>query len=347
MRKTSSRRLVRARQRLRALVEDLCPVDPAPSRARTATRIAEAIGEAFDTASCVYRVELTTSGYGLELCAPHAWPGRIDLAVELDAHLKRDRGFFGAYDPLRPDALQRNVAFADRELAPTAQTGSARVLYERLGIADLKQMRMLVCDDAMLLAWVGGFREESFSETERLLLQSLAPALRARLCIDRMLGVGPVTGIDVALEAIDAPAFIVARGRSIAHANAAGGELLGRRRAETLRRIDGALARPGGSHGDVARPLRIDSSTSPPALVVLRAVIPGEGGRLEDAARRWRLTARERDVLAHLARGDANKDIATKLGCAVATVEIHVSAILRKARADSRARIVARYWTGE
>lgn len=347
MRKTSSRRLVRARQRLRALVDDLSAVDPAPSRARTAARVAEALGDAFGTASCVYRVELTTSGYGLDLCAPHAWPIAIDLATEFDAHLKRDRGFFGAYDPLRPSAVQRNVAFADRELAPTAQTGSARALYERVAIADLKQMRILVCDDAMLLAWVGGFREESFSEGERLLLQSLAPALSARLRFDRMLDAGPLTAIDVALEAIDAPAFIVARGRSIAHANAAGRELVARRRTETLRRIDDALARPGGAHGDVARPMRIDSSASPHALVVLRAAHRREGGELEDAARRWGLTARERDVLAHLARGDANKDIATKLGCAVATVEIHVSAILRKARADSRAQVVARYWTGE
>jgi DNA-binding CsgD family transcriptional regulator len=59
---------------------------------------------------------------------------------------------------------------------------------------------------------------------------------------------------------------------------------------------------------------------------------------------RWSLTERQAQVLTLLARGDQNKDIATKLRCAPRTVEVHVGAVLRKACADNRSRLVAKFW---
>jgi DNA-binding NarL/FixJ family response regulator len=65
-----------------------------------------------------------------------------------------------------------------------------------------------------------------------------------------------------------------------------------------------------------------------------------------DAARiRWGLTQREVEILRFVALGDANRDIAARLSLALATVEVHVSAILRKARVESRARLIAKFWT--
>jgi DNA-binding CsgD family transcriptional regulator len=52
------------------------------------------------------------------------------------------------------------------------------------------------------------------------------------------------------------------------------------------------------------------------------------------------LTARERDVLACLLSGDANKDIAMRLGCSVRTVEFHVSSLLRKTGSTNRLQLV-------
>jgi DNA-binding NarL/FixJ family response regulator len=48
------------------------------------------------------------------------------------------------------------------------------------------------------------------------------------------------------------------------------------------------------------------------------------------------LTAREREVLQHIARGYMYKEIAQRLGISVKTVEAHVSAVLRKLQLSSR-----------
>ena len=48
------------------------------------------------------------------------------------------------------------------------------------------------------------------------------------------------------------------------------------------------------------------------------------------------LTAREREVLRHIARGYAYKQVARRLNISVKTVETHVSAVLRKLQLSSR-----------
>lgn len=48
------------------------------------------------------------------------------------------------------------------------------------------------------------------------------------------------------------------------------------------------------------------------------------------------LSAREREVLRHIARGYAYKEVAHELGISVKTVETHVSAVLRKLQLSSR-----------
>ncbi len=55
-----------------------------------------------------------------------------------------------------------------------------------------------------------------------------------------------------------------------------------------------------------------------------------------DAAELDQLTAREREVLQHIARGYMYKEIAARLGISVKTVEAHVSSVLRKLQLSSR-----------
>ncbi len=67
--------------------------------------------------------------------------------------------------------------------------------------------------------------------------------------------------------------------------------------------------------------------------------------RLEAAVAVWDLTRRQRDVLGVLARGRSNKEIAAELGCAENTVELHVTQLLRRGGAASRAQLIARFWS--
>jgi DNA-binding NarL/FixJ family response regulator len=67
--------------------------------------------------------------------------------------------------------------------------------------------------------------------------------------------------------------------------------------------------------------------------------------RLEVASRRFELTPKQAEVLGLLVHGLTNRSIATALGCAESTVELHVTALLRKTHCNGRAALVARYWT--
>lgn len=53
-------------------------------------------------------------------------------------------------------------------------------------------------------------------------------------------------------------------------------------------------------------------------------------------------TRREREVLGLIACGYSNKEISLALGCALKTVETHITSLLRKYDVDSRLRLALR-----
>jgi DNA-binding NarL/FixJ family response regulator len=67
--------------------------------------------------------------------------------------------------------------------------------------------------------------------------------------------------------------------------------------------------------------------------------------RLQAASREWKLTPRQTAVLERVVRGDSNKQIAERLRCTENTIEVHVSALLRKAAVDSRVTLAVEFWT--
>ena len=147
---------------------------------------------------------------------------------------------------------------------------------------------------------------------------------------------------EAALDMVGLAAFLLGPDGRVLHANASGRAL----RDRDPRHLADALARAieGGDPCFAATPVE---TTGAPThwLAVQRPEAVSAVDRVRAAARRWRLTRRQAEVLAEVARGLSNRDIATALGCAGSTVELHVTAVLDKAGCQSRAQLVARFWT--
>lgn len=65
---------------------------------------------------------------------------------------------------------------------------------------------------------------------------------------------------------------------------------------------------------------------------------------VERAAQRWKLTPRQRQVIALLLEGLSNDELADALQCSPRTIEVHLGTILQKAGKESRGAVVAALW---
>ncbi len=262
----------------------------------------------------------------------------------VDAWLGSLRGLpptYGLYDASRPEPRQRNRALRYEDLDDSRGAGTAlRPIICRLGLGSHDQIRVLICDGPSLLAWVGGYRRGSFGPSEKIALQFLVPGLRRRLRLERQLGEQQLraAALPVAMEAISAPAFLLDGHGRVLHANAAGRALLEVDRVAAL-----ADLRTGVGYS-VAR---VEASGQRAFALAVRQAAPVDvAPKVVEASRRWGLSPREGQVLALLARGTANKTIASALRVSEGTVEAHVTHLLHKAQAESRAALVADFWSG-
>ncbi len=261
---------------------------------------------------------------------------------------RRFQGRFGGFDALRPERPQRNVPMTMRDVVAASPRPPPVVgeLFPRFGIAGFDQLRVLVCEGSSLLAWVGGFREAPFTDRDKQVLGALVPALRRRLAIERQLEEAPVAiaALGAALEAVGTAAFVVRGSGAVVHANAAARALLDQDRRLVTALLRDQLRGLAAASFDL---VRLEGGVPDHWLALLRGgTRPDPAPRVAAAATRWGLTAREAEVLGRLARGEANKTIAAALGCSPNTVEIHVSALLEKSGCESRAQLVARFWSG-
>jgi DNA-binding CsgD family transcriptional regulator len=159
----------------------------------------------------------------------------------------------------------------------------------------------------------------------------------------------PPATLDLVLQAIAAPVLVVSntgeilRGNAIARATGAAevravrrwlaGVFVGRAKPST-----GAIASeweliPIGSGGETVGYLAV--RRTPPAKEAL-------GEAFTAAVRRWKLTARQAQVLELVARGLTNELIAESLGVGRGTVEFHLSAVFDKAGVSNRATLIVR-----
>ncbi len=248
---------------------------------------------------------------------------------------------------LRNRAVRTRVVHRDLMLnPPTPEYRAALQVLDRAYGLHKDDLGVSVCDDDVVLAWVGLTRTAPFEPREMALLEALVPSLRARLLLEHQIGHAVATQalLEAALEAIPAAAFVV-RGASIAYANATG-RLLYDRDSDSIvamLRESMRVPTPGGAPFAITQVEVPGSITT--SLAVMRADREGDlARRLLAFAAAHGLTPRQTDVLALLARGYGNKTIAERIGVAPGTVEEHVTSLLHKTGTDSRAALVARIW---
>ncbi len=145
------------------------------------------------------------------------------------------------------------------------------------------------------------------------------------------------TALRAALDALSATAFVVSADAKVSALDAAGEAALAKDDGSLQRRLVEAQATQDGLQ---VLPLRDQRGH----VVLLHDGARAFAGRLERVAAAWLLTPRQIEVVALIARGYANKEIAAALDCALHTVELHVSEILRRAQLSSRAALVAEVW---
>ena len=252
---------------------------------------------------------------------------------------------FAAYDPERPDPRQRNLVLRSCDLAEL--TGGVvpavtRSFLPRFALSESDQMRALICDGPLLLAWVGAFRARPFSRDELRLFSTVVPALQRRLSLEHKLTEAQqrASEIGAALEGVPAAAYVLGRSGGVLHANAAGRALLERERAAIEEQLSTAV-RSGAPGVQLAR---LSSDSELTLAIVQHKADPAP--LVAVARARWMLTPRQSQVLHLVAQGMSNRAIAATLGCAEGTVELHVTALLEKSESEGRSHLVARLWSG-
>jgi len=147
--------------------------------------------------------------------------------------------------------------------------------------------------------------------------------------------------LEATMEILPAPAFLVDVKGALRHANTAGHVLLETDRATRAKLRDAVR---GGLPTAQLTPV-VGAGLAPHFLVTLAPPADETGHRVALARERWSLTPRQAEVLARVAAGEPNKTIAARLGCEVKTVEVHVTALLRKSDSESRTGLLARLLT--
>lgn len=290
--------------------------------------------------ACAFLVRRREAGHWLDFFHGAQMPAGLRPAF---AHwLQTAPKTFDSYDPARPDPRQRNRPLRLRDverLTGRRAPPMIRGFLPRFALSECDQLRVLVCDGARLLAWVGAFRARPrFGSAEVRLFEAIVPALQRRLALERRLVETQQRAVEVGLllERVPAAAFLLGRGGAVLHANEVGRGMLDRDR----RAVDAQLAAATRTGAVAALDAQGDLR-----LAVLRR--PGHAAPLVPSARaRWRLTARQAEVLELVGEGLSTRAIASALECAEGTVELHVTALLRKSRSEGRAQLVARLWSG-
>lgn len=337
--------------RARAIVAelDILRLDQPSAITTTLPQVRELLE--LDAMVCATPVERTT-GWGVERFELDNIPNPTKfrhVTLQFLQHAPRRIGWF---DPMRPESEQRNLAFELGELCTAEEHKASRGYREVLVPAGLHRhhvLRALICEGASLLAWYGGFSAEPLDRRQRELLNTLVPTLRRRLATERRLNESARTtaALEVAMEHLGVPAFVVSSNGRIHESNEPGKLLLQTKRTEVSQAIRAALSKkPAPLEFELTR-LGM-AGTAEHWLAILRSKTSSVRitQAVARACTRYKLSPRQRDVLALVVQGDSNASIATALGISERAVELHISAMLERAAVENRAALVSTVLVG-
>jgi len=275
------------------------------------------------------------------------------VAAKLEARLRKP-GWAGFDVEQVPPELRNRVTTraALSRMALLSDVPIHSDVIAAAGLAQLDFSRMLVCEEASLVAVVYAFGNPTVSLGVRRRLAGGLPLLRTALAMTRRVEEVDLAraALSVTLEALPGEAWILDESGEVSLANLAAssrleqeGSALASRLARAVRSCRSAngastLERHGFAVSRVQRPgcgqlflVRAAEETAPHSAVRV-------------ASRRWGLTEKQTRVLSLLCRGHGNKAIASELGCAENTIEYHVTRLLAKANVESRAELIARLY---
>ena len=287
---------------------------------------------------CLYSLDEVPVGLGLSRYHASGMPQRFShLFREFLASAPQR---WGLYDAARPEPDQRNRVIESTRLVGQGGLPVLDRVFAPLGLADHAHLRTLLCEGASLLGWFGAITSGPYTARHVRILRALARPMHARLLADRRLQRARLAAaaLDVLIEAIPSPAFLVDGRAAICEANAAGRALLARSDRDVHAAVADALA--GRAPAMPVRLTRLHKRALAPHWLAIFQV-DATSARVAAVACRFRLTPREAEVLLWVARGATNQRIAAELGCSERTVELHVTHILDKAGVANRTALVA------
>lgn len=314
-------------------------------------RITRLAAEWFAAESAAYRPQVDESGWDADFVATSDHPRMKTLGENARALLRKTTTTrFARFDPLSVQADQQN-----RVIPPDAYsawlTGAPLppmmdLIHRPLGLLPLSHTRVTLTDGPFLLGWLGMWRAEPHNEDDVAAFQAAVPALARFLRHERILRAGEPHGTPLvagALELIGLPALVFDSRGKLAIANLAARELVERDASVIPVAVSALRGRPSRRVHSVTRIRETDNKEH--AIILLTEATRDLEARCADARARWALSARQAVVLGLLVQGLPNKDIATRLRSSVRTVEVHVSAILGRAKCETRSELTARFWT--
>jgi len=144
-----------------------------------------------------------------------------------------------------------------------------------------------------------------------------------------------------ALEEIPAPAFVLDRAGTVISASAVGTAWLASDPLRRRRSLRGAVRSTGAAKAPF-RVTRIASAGTALRFLVVCKAADSIGHRCRTAAREWRFSPREAEVVALLGEGLSNRSIGAQLGVAQRTVETYFTSMFDKAQVESRAELIVK-----